>query len=78
MLDKTLNSVTRFGKTLKGFGQCSDDQLNIGQNVKPLLAHFMILGKFRFFENGQILKNESSHLVTLTLKKFLPNFERKT
>ena len=59
------DSVTRFGRILKVFGQCVLGLLNICQNCGPIFANFYAFGQILIVANGQILKNDSSHLVTL-------------
>ena len=60
-----LAKFRHFGRIFKVFGQCLEALLNICQNVKPIFANFYAFGQILIVANGQILKNDSSHLVTL-------------
>ena len=46
-----------------------DGGLNIRQNFEPILEHFYEIGSILIVANGEILKNYSNHLVTLTTEQ---------
>ena len=75
-----ISSVTRFGeisphyKILKLFGYIFEGVLSIWQNFEPNLAKCLLLGKYSFVVNCQILIKNLANLVTLIWSAVSPSF----